>query len=123
MPRIDVAAAPTGHGTSYPEAHAGPCKPRRRWRLGDAAGLTQFVAQGLLAGLGGTWTFTLAIRHLGAARAALSGALVPVLSALGGAILLGETPTAAVSLGIALTILGTTAAAWPASAPQPAAGR
>lgn len=42
MPKIDIDAAPTGHGTSYPDPFAGPCKPRRRWRLGDAAGLSQF---------------------------------------------------------------------------------
>ena len=42
MPKIDIQTAPTGHGTSYPEEFAGPCKPRRRWKLGDAAGLDQF---------------------------------------------------------------------------------
>src|SRR5690606_21147844 len=42
MPKVDIAAAPTGHGTSYPDAFAGPCLSRRRWRLGDAGGLTQF---------------------------------------------------------------------------------
>ena len=42
MPKIDIDNAPTGHGTGYPEEFAGPCKPRRRWRLGDAAGLDQF---------------------------------------------------------------------------------
>ena len=42
MPKIDIDKAPTGHSTGYPEEFAGPCKPRRRWRLGDAAGLTQF---------------------------------------------------------------------------------
>ena len=42
MPKIDIDSAPTGHGTAYPEEFAGPCKPRRRWRLGDAAGLDQF---------------------------------------------------------------------------------
>jgi len=42
MPKIDIDAAPTGHGTSYPEEFAAPCKPRRRWKLGDAAGLSQF---------------------------------------------------------------------------------
>ncbi|MFN3931984.1 MAG: cupin domain-containing protein [Brevundimonas sp.] len=42
MPKIDIDRAPTGHGTAYPEEFAGPCKPRRRWRLGDAAGLDQF---------------------------------------------------------------------------------
>ena len=42
MPKIDIDAAPTSHGTGYPEAFAAPCKPRRRWRLGDAVGLDQF---------------------------------------------------------------------------------
>ena len=42
MPRIDIKAAPRGDGTTYPEEFAGPCKPRQRWRLGDAAGLDQF---------------------------------------------------------------------------------
>ena len=42
MPQIDIDKAPTGHGTGYPEEFAGPCKPRRRWRLGDAVGLDQF---------------------------------------------------------------------------------
>lgn len=42
MPKIDQEAAPTGHGTTYPDEHAGPCLGRRRLRLGDAAGLTQF---------------------------------------------------------------------------------
>jgi len=42
MPKIDVDAAPTGHGTSYPDPHAEPCRARRRWRLGDAVGLDQF---------------------------------------------------------------------------------
>lgn len=48
MPRIDLDTAPTGHGTAYPEEHAGPCKARRRWRLGDAAGLTQFGVNRLI---------------------------------------------------------------------------
>ena len=42
MPRIDIETAPRGDGTTYPEEFAGPCKPRRRHRLGDAAGLDQF---------------------------------------------------------------------------------
>lgn len=42
MPKIDLDAAPTGHGTSYPDEHAGPCLARRRWRLGDTVGLDQF---------------------------------------------------------------------------------
>ena len=42
MPKIDIAAAPTKHGTCYPPPHDAPCLERKRWRLGDAAGLTQF---------------------------------------------------------------------------------
>ena len=42
MPKIDIDNAPTGHGTGYPDEFAAPCKSRRRWRLGDAAGLDQF---------------------------------------------------------------------------------
>jgi uncharacterized cupin superfamily protein len=42
MPKIDVERAPTRSGTGYPELFAGPCRDRTRWRLGDAAGLTQF---------------------------------------------------------------------------------
>jgi len=42
MPKIDVENAPTRFGTGYPPPYAAPCAGRRRWRLGDAAGLTQF---------------------------------------------------------------------------------
>lgn len=55
MPKIDIDSAPTGHGTSYPEEFAGPCKPRRRWRLGDAAGLSQFGVN-LLRLPAGAWS-------------------------------------------------------------------
>ncbi len=68
--------------------------------------LWQLAAQGICAGLLGTWTYALAIRHLGAARAALSGALVPALSALGGVVLLGESPDLSTLAGIGLTMLG-----------------
>jgi uncharacterized cupin superfamily protein len=55
MPKIDLETAPTGHGTSYPEEFADPCKPRRRWRLGDAAGLSQFGVN-LLRLPAGAWS-------------------------------------------------------------------
>ncbi|MDB5457861.1 MAG: transcriptional regulator [Caulobacter sp.] len=42
MPKIDIAAAPTRFGTGYPPPHDAPCQGRRRWKLGDAAGLDQF---------------------------------------------------------------------------------
>ncbi len=42
MAKINIPRAPTRFGTSYPAPFDGPCRERRRWRLGDAAGLTQF---------------------------------------------------------------------------------
>ncbi len=55
MPKIDIETAPTGHGTSYPDEFAGPCLSRRRWRLGDAAGLDQFGVN-LLRLPAGAWS-------------------------------------------------------------------
>lgn len=40
--KIDIEAAPTRSGTRYPPPFDTPCQGRKRWRLGDAAGLTQF---------------------------------------------------------------------------------
>jgi uncharacterized cupin superfamily protein len=40
--RIDLGAAPVLVGTTYPPPYDEPCRARRRVRLGDAAGLTQF---------------------------------------------------------------------------------
>jgi uncharacterized cupin superfamily protein len=42
MPRIDIDAAPSRDGTAYPPPYDAPCRERRRKRLGNAAGLTQF---------------------------------------------------------------------------------
>lgn len=42
MPKIDIDAAPTRFGTAYPPPFDAPCRDRRRWKLGDAAGLTDF---------------------------------------------------------------------------------
>lgn len=42
MKKIDIAAAPMRMGTAYPEPFDGLCRSRQRWKLGDAAGLTQF---------------------------------------------------------------------------------
>jgi uncharacterized cupin superfamily protein len=41
MKRIDIDAAPTRFGTAYPAPYDAPCRERRRWRLGAAAGLTR----------------------------------------------------------------------------------
>ena len=42
MKKIDLDTAPTRMGTRYPEPFDVPCRNRRRWLLGDAAGLSQF---------------------------------------------------------------------------------
>jgi uncharacterized cupin superfamily protein len=45
MPKkIDLASAPRVAGTLYPPPFDEPCRGRRRIKLGDAAGLTQFGA-------------------------------------------------------------------------------
>ena len=55
MPKIDISTAPAIDGTTYPDPHAAPCLPRRRKRLGDAAGLTQFGVN-LLRLPAGAWS-------------------------------------------------------------------
>lgn len=40
--RIDIASLATVLGTTYPPPFDQPCRQRRRQKLGDAAGLTQF---------------------------------------------------------------------------------
>lgn len=43
MPKkIDIATAPRSDGTRYPPPFDKPCRARRKVKLGDAAGLTQF---------------------------------------------------------------------------------
>jgi drug/metabolite transporter (DMT)-like permease len=73
-----------------------------RLMQGDTIGLSalppavlawQTLWQGLLAGVLGLWTYSVAIARLGAAQAAAFGALAPVVSALGGWIWLGDTLT------------------------------
>ncbi len=42
MPKIDIASAPIATGTRYLAPFDQPCKARFSFRLGDAAGLSQF---------------------------------------------------------------------------------
>ena len=42
MPKIDIEAAPSRDGTADRRVPDRPCRARRRRKLGDAAGLTQF---------------------------------------------------------------------------------
>jgi uncharacterized cupin superfamily protein len=53
--KIIIDTAPTRFGTGYPEPFASVCAGRRKWRLGDAAGLTQFGVN-LLRLPPGQWT-------------------------------------------------------------------
>jgi uncharacterized cupin superfamily protein len=55
MPRIDIARAPLRIGTSYPPPHDAPCRARRRVRLGDGGGLTDFGVN-LLTLKPGVWS-------------------------------------------------------------------
>ena len=40
--KIPLGEVPTRFGTAYPPPFDGPCRERRKWRIGAAAGLTQF---------------------------------------------------------------------------------
>ena len=42
MKKIDISAVKTVVGSGYPPPYVEPCRQRKRLRLGDAAGLTQF---------------------------------------------------------------------------------
>jgi uncharacterized cupin superfamily protein len=55
MPKIDVNAAPSRQGSSYPPPYDEPCRERSRRRLGDVAGLTQFGVN-LLTLAPGAWS-------------------------------------------------------------------
>jgi len=55
MPKINIDAAPIRAGSDYPAPYDEPCKDRKRQRLGDLAGLTQFGVN-LLRLPPGTWS-------------------------------------------------------------------
>jgi drug/metabolite transporter (DMT)-like permease len=71
----------------------------------------QALGQGVVAGLLGLVVYSVAIARLGAARAALSAALVPLLKAVGGAWLLNKPMSGAVLLAVALVVPGVAVAA------------
>ena len=74
----------------------------------------QAVGQGLFAGLLGLALYGVAVARLGAARASLSGALVPLMTAVGAAWLLREPLTASTWIALALVLPGVALAggAW-----------
>lgn len=55
MKKIDLETAPTRMGTAYPAPYDALCRDRQRWKLGDAAGLTQFGVN-LLRLAPGVWS-------------------------------------------------------------------
>ncbi len=72
------------------------------WR--DVA--VQAVVQGVLTGVVALFAFGVAVRHLGASRAALLSALTPAAAALLGFLALGETPGLAEIAALGLSMLG-----------------
>lgn len=66
----------------------------------------QALGQGVVAGLLGLVVYGVAIARLGAARAALSAALVPLLTAISAAWLLNEPMSGAVMVSMALVVPG-----------------
>ena len=55
MPKIDIDKAPTRFGTTYPAPYDEPCRGRKRWKLGDVVGLTDFGVS-LMRLAPGVWT-------------------------------------------------------------------
>ena len=74
--------------------------------LGAVENLVQLVAQGILAGAGGTYLFTRSVVLLGAGRAAVFPSLVPGFTLLIGFLVLGEIPTLAQLAGFAIVLIG-----------------
>jgi len=76
----------------------------------------QVMWQGLLAGVLGLWTYSVAIDRLGAAPAAAFGALAPAVSAVGGWWWLGDSLTALDLVSVSAAVIGVVLASgvWPA---------
>jgi len=55
MKKIDLSAAQCVTGSGYPAPYDEPCRERKRWRLGDVAGLTQYGVN-LLRLAPGVWS-------------------------------------------------------------------
>lgn len=76
--------------------------------LSPAAFAAQFALHGVLSGVVSVAAFALAIRELGAARAAAASALVPGLAVLGGYVALGEAPKALTLVAVLCAVAGVT---------------
>ncbi len=72
----------------------------------DARTLPHALYQGVVSAIVAVYCFGRAVQALGAARAALFGAVVPVLANLLGAVLLGEVPTGSETAAVATIAVG-----------------
>jgi drug/metabolite transporter (DMT)-like permease len=80
--------------------------PMRLWGASLAAILLQAIYQGLLVGVLATFLYMRVVMLLGSVRAALFLPLVPIVTALTGAILLGENPSPLEFAGMLLVVAG-----------------
>jgi len=80
--------------------------PMRLWNASLSAILLQAVYQGLLVGVLATFLYMRVVLLLGSVRAALFLPLVPIVTALTGAILLGENPSLLELAGMLLVVAG-----------------
>lgn len=80
--------------------------PGRAWQAAADVLAFQAVVQGVLIGAVSIFVYTRAAAELGAARMSLFTAAVPCVTTLSAIPLLGEVPTLAACLGLALVTLG-----------------
>jgi drug/metabolite transporter (DMT)-like permease len=73
---------------------------------GFSENLLQAIVQGVFAGPAAIYLFARAVVLLGAARAALYPALVPVFSLLVGYLTIGEAPSVSQLVGLAVVVIG-----------------
>jgi drug/metabolite transporter (DMT)-like permease len=66
----------------------------------------QVLWQSILAGVVAVWAYGYAVRSIGPANGAAIGALLPVVSSLGGLIVLGERIPPVIGAAIALAVIG-----------------
>jgi drug/metabolite transporter (DMT)-like permease len=74
--------------------------------IGLGENVVQAIAQGILAGPGAMYLFTLSIQRLGVARAAIFPATVPALTLMSGWLLIGEQPTVLQAAGLVTVLIG-----------------
>jgi drug/metabolite transporter (DMT)-like permease len=74
--------------------------------LGLIENLIQVAMQGIFAGAGATYLFTRSVVLLGAGRAAVFPSLVPGFTLLIGFLVLGEVPSLAQLVGLAIVLIG-----------------